>query len=252
MVFHDQDRDGVHDDGEEGLAGIRVSNGRQIVRTDHEGRYRLPIDDDTILFVIKPRGWMTPVNEDKLPRFLLHPQAPRIARVHAFRRQANRAPARLGRLPVEPAGAANPVSAPVLRRHPAAHTKEVEYITHDVIEQVVAEKSTALAGGDPRRHRLRRPLGDEAAEQGDRPDRHPWYNVLGNHDINHDAKDDKHSDETFESHYGPSYYSFDHGTVHFLVLDDVAWTGAQGRGAPGPLCRRPRRSRWSSCVTTSL
>jgi hypothetical protein len=56
----------------------------------------------------------------------------------------------------------------------------------------------------------------------------PWYNVLGNHDINFDAAIDKHSDETFEKHYGPSYYSFDYGTVHFLVLDDVTWTGKTG------------------------
>ena len=33
------------------------------------GGYRLPVDDDTILFVIKPRGWMTPLSELNLPRF---------------------------------------------------------------------------------------------------------------------------------------------------------------------------------------
>src|SRR5690606_31064324 len=51
----------------------------------------------------------------------------------------------------------------------------------------------------------------------------PWYNVLGNHDTNQDVDDDAHSDETWERHFGPSYYSFDHGPVHFLVLDDVRW-----------------------------
>jgi hypothetical protein len=40
------------------------------------------------------------------------------------------------------------------------------------------------------------------------------------------------SDETFESFFGPSYYAFDYGPVHFLVLDDVEWyivDGADGR-----------------------
>ena len=53
----------------------------------------------------------------------------------------------------------------------------------------------------------------------------PWYNVVGNHDINFDSKDDAGSDETFHRFFGPNYYSFDHGPVHFIVLDDVDWSG---------------------------
>jgi hypothetical protein len=37
----------VRDSGEEGLRGIRVSDGREIVKTDRKGRWRLPADDDT-------------------------------------------------------------------------------------------------------------------------------------------------------------------------------------------------------------
>ncbi len=56
----------------------------------------------------------------------------------------------------------------------------------------------------------------------------PWYNVIGNHDINYDARSDRTSDETFERAFGPSYYSFDYGTVHFLVLDDIEWSFPDG------------------------
>jgi 3',5'-cyclic AMP phosphodiesterase CpdA len=64
--------------------------------------------------------------------------------------------------------------------------------------------------------------------------------VIGNHDINFDAKHDRHSDETFERVYGPPYYSFDYGQVHFIVLDDIEWyfptAGGEGeyRGGLGP------------------
>ena len=58
----------------------------------------------------------------------------------------------------------------------------------------------------------------------------PWYNVIGNHDINYDAKNDRHSDETFERVFGPAYYSFDYGPVHFLVLDDVEWLISEKSG----------------------
>jgi hypothetical protein len=43
--------------------------------------------------------------------------------------------------------------------------------------------------------------------------------------MNFDAPDDALSDETFEAVYGPPYYSFDYGAVHFIVLDDVHWKG---------------------------
>ena len=42
-------------------------------------------------------------------------------------------------------------------------------------------------------------------------------------DINLDAKNRTEVNETFEKTYGPSYYSFDYGQVHFVVLDNIDW-----------------------------
>ena len=42
VVFEDVDRDGVRDAEERGLEGVVLSDGRQVVRTDAAGRYRLP------------------------------------------------------------------------------------------------------------------------------------------------------------------------------------------------------------------
>ena len=39
------------------LPGVLVSNGREVVRTDDRGRYRLPMPGDGIVFVIKPPGY---------------------------------------------------------------------------------------------------------------------------------------------------------------------------------------------------
>ena len=44
----------------------------------------------------------------------------------------------------------------------------------------------------------------------------PWYNVIGNHDTNYDARDDAGSDETFERVYGPSTYAFEYARAHFV------------------------------------
>mgnify|MGYP003761246673 CR=1 FL=1 len=67
-VYLDADADGQRDPEEAGLPGVRVSNQRDIVVTDAEGRWRLPVDDDTTLFVIKPRGYRTPVDANGIPR----------------------------------------------------------------------------------------------------------------------------------------------------------------------------------------
>jgi hypothetical protein len=48
----------------------------------------------------------------------------------------------------------------------------------------------------------------------------PWYNVPGNHEINFLASDDERLLETFKRYYGPPYYSFNYGDVHYVVLDD--------------------------------
>src|SRR5687768_4022182 len=67
FVFNDRDGDRKRDQGEPGIPNVRVSNGEGIVKTDRNGKWRLPVDDDTAFFVIKPRGWMTPLNDHNLP-----------------------------------------------------------------------------------------------------------------------------------------------------------------------------------------
>jgi hypothetical protein len=53
----------------------------------------------------------------------------------------------------------------------------------------------------------------------------PFFQVVGNHDMNYSARTDEASTETWERHFGPSWYSFNRGEVHYVVLDDVFWHG---------------------------
>jgi Icc-related predicted phosphoesterase len=53
----------------------------------------------------------------------------------------------------------------------------------------------------------------------------PGFQVLGNHDIEFAAATDEESAATFLQYFGPSYYSFNKGEIHYVVLDDVFWHG---------------------------
>ncbi len=229
VVYEDTNGNRRRDPGEAGVADIKVSNGLNIVRTDANGKYALPISDDAIIFIVKPRGWTSPLNASQLPQFYyIHkPQGS-----PANTKYPGVAPT--GPLPtsvdfpltqqVEP----DKFKALMFGDPQPRNLTEVEYIAHDVIEQIIAAEGHDAAFGVT--------LGDiafddlstfEPLSQAIALIGIPWYNVIGNHDMNLEAPNDELSDETFERVYGPSYYSFDYGATHFLVLDDVTWVGAQ-------------------------
>lgn len=57
----------------------------------------------------------------------------------------------------------------------------------------------------------------------------PFFNVLGNHDLEWDAADNAEASAMFCRLYGPAYYSFNRGKVHYVVLNDVFVVGGKRR-----------------------
>lgn len=55
----------------------------------------------------------------------------------------------------------------------------------------------------------------------------PFFQALGNHDMDYRKGGDETSDVTFKQIYGPSYYSFNRGKAHYVVLDDVRYLGTE-------------------------
>jgi hypothetical protein len=54
----------------------------------------------------------------------------------------------------------------------------------------------------------------------------PFFQVVGNHDLDFDGETDEATTATFSRHFGPRYYSFDRGDVRYVVLDDVLYHGS--------------------------
>lgn len=57
----------------------------------------------------------------------------------------------------------------------------------------------------------------------------PTFQVIGNHDENYEARTDEGSQKTFRENFGPEYYSFNKGKIHYVVLDDVFYLGKESR-----------------------
>ena len=227
-VFNDKNKNGKKDKGETGIENIAVSNGKEISKTNKQGEWELPHDDDTIFFVIKPRDWRTPLNKDNLPQFYY---------IH----KPKGSPKNLKYKGVEPTGplpesidfALIPNKEPdtfkaIFFGDPQPRSiEQINYIAHDIIPELVGtEAKFGVTLGDIMFDDLDlfKPSNANLALIGI-----PWYNVVGNHDINFDSEDDAGSDETFHRFFGPNYYSFDHGPVHFVILDDVEWSGKNNR-----------------------
>jgi len=230
-VFHDRDGDGQRDADEPGLSGVRVSNGRDVVATDAEGRYALAVEGDTEIFVIKPRGWMVPTGEHNLPRyFYLHrPDGSPTSRDPGI--------APTGPLPdaidfpLTPQDEPDTFRALFFGDTQVRTEREVEWLDADIVEQLVGfDGAFGVTLGDLVFDSLH--LFDDLNRSIARIGL-PWFSVVGNHDLNSDARVDELANETFNRVYGPADYAFDWGPVHFVVLDDVFWSWNEEKNRGG-------------------
>lgn len=217
VVYHDVDGDGLRGHGEPGLGDVAVSNGRQVVTTDAWGRYELPLDADPMVFVVKPRDWAPPLEPDGLPRF--YHLRPPVATQGGVPTSADFA------LRPRPEGARFRM---ILFGDTQPYTPEhLDYLSRDVVVEVIAEGVADdaafgmilgdLVGDDPS---LFPALNAAIARIPV-----PWYHVIGNHDVDYRAADDRSANATFERFYGPADYAFQVGPVHFAVLDSIVYAG---------------------------
>ncbi|NZA26645.1 calcineurin-like phosphoesterase C-terminal domain-containing protein [Luteimonas sp. SJ-92] len=189
---------------EDGLAGVKVSDGRQLAVSDAQGRWRLPAPAQGPVFMIKPPGHAVPAGADGLPDFW---------------RPVDAADCDFALVPAEDAAGA-PLEVLVFADPQAGNAREAEYYGADVVAPLQ----------DGHRARLGVGLGDIANDDlslypainawttrlGV-----PWLHVAGNHDLDAGVADDADSLRTFRRVYGPDTFAWEEPEAVFIGLDDV-------------------------------
>ncbi|MFP3904716.1 MAG: calcineurin-like phosphoesterase C-terminal domain-containing protein [Armatimonadota bacterium] len=247
VVYHDANHNGERDAGETGLANIAVSNGRDVVLTDDGGHYQIEIDDDDIIFVIKPRNWMTATDDNGVPRYYYIHKPDGSPDLHYPGVEPTGDLPESVDFPLYSQPEAEQFMVLVFGDPQPRNDWQVDFLANDVLDGIAAQGTGAVmsfALGDIVADRL--DLLDSVADAfGTLPV--PGYFVLGNHDENYDATDDAYADETWERVFGPATYSLNYGPVHFIVIDDVIWH--PGEGTPESYSEWKKQGRYTCGIS---
>ncbi|TDQ11515.1 calcineurin-like phosphoesterase C-terminal domain-containing protein [Pedobacter metabolipauper] len=227
IVYEDKNVNNIKDKAEGGIKGVAVSNGSEVVLTDERGRYELPIGKDDIIFVIKPSGYQVGLNADNLP------QSYYIHKPLGSPKSKFKGVAPTGKLPKSINFALHKqvenddFKILVMGDPQVLDKRELEYYNKSILSEAAQVKDIAfgISLGDM----VQEDLGLNGDYKKLTSNLHvPWYNVLGNHDMNTDSGIDSLHDETFEADFGPASYSFNYGKAHFIILDNNVFPDPRG------------------------
>lgn len=225
-VFEDVNGNGIMDRKEKGIAEVAVSDGENIVLTDKSGYYELPVSDHCVIFVIKPKGYIPPANENNLlQNYYIH--------------KPNGSPD-MKYSGSEPTGIIpDPLNFPLIQYDDPAKFSFFAFgdpqpyssTQLDYFKRAIVDEARNLTEGISFGISLGDIVGDHLDLQPEYANVMkemglPWYNVIGNHDRNLDCKKEIYANETFEANFGPSTYAFRYGDTHFIVLDDIFMNNA--------------------------
>ena len=179
-VFRDDNGNGRRDPGEPGLPDIQVSDGLTIVKTDAQGNYVLPKADGRFIFATKPKDgiFTTPYYRPLSEKTDFGIRPCPVKKKTVFL-SVNDSECK------DASGFIGEVAA-------AAKQYQADFLVHcgDIGNQPGHKKTMTGAGI-------------------------PVYYAIGNHDF----KRNKNGGEAFfEQNFGPLYFSFDYGNVHFIVV----------------------------------
>lgn len=219
------------------LAGVVVSDGVRVTQTDTEGIYALDSDKELgYVFISIPSGYMTAADACAIPQFFAHTAKPA--------GQSERHDFTL--TPVD--NTRHTVIAATDHHLADRESLDVTQFTAEggFIDDVKAVAATtaspvySICMGDMswdeywHKRNFMLPEFRSLYERYTFPC--PVFNAMGNHDNDPYCASDEAASAAFRREIGPTYYSFNLGQLHYVVLDNIIYVNTGGReGAIGKL-----------------
>ena len=193
-----------------GVPGVVVTDGIDCVLTDQQGQYTLPPNRDVrFIYLSTPSGYL-PKTEQTIPLFYqkLNPAKQDIYDFELVRNPQNE------------------INHLFLVQADAQVTSEDDVKAYAKYLQDMKEYIRPYMG-------KKEVFGIDCGDiVGDTPSLYPSYidtvssleipiyRAIGNHDMTYGGRTFEYSYRTFESYFGPIYYSLNKGNAHYIVLDN--------------------------------
>lgn len=252
-VFLDANRNGRFDDGEAGVEGVLVSNGLDWAVTDSRGFYEIAVRDDMNLSIVQPSGMRVPTDDRLVPQFFyIHKRG---GTGYDLRfgglPDTGPAPARVNFPLIRDGAAGTSFKCAVLADPQTYSNEQLGWLRDGVIAEIVRSGTNP---GDCMVH-----LGDVVGDDLGLLDRLlristvtgvPQWLVIGNHDIDFDARTNDDKADSWRRIYGPNYYAFEQGEVLFVALDNIYYPcGAEDAARGRVNCAEGRRPVYNGRLT---
>ncbi len=200
----------------EGIEGVAVTDGVAVVLTDKNGKYSFSGKPDTrFVYISKPSGYKISVKKS-VPQFYF--ELPPDKKKHIVN------------FPLEKISGDDARHGFVVWADPQVKTEKEVLLAKEVANDLIN-----LLGNYPpdiQFHGLG--CGDIIGDNPvlfDRikdilePTEIPFYQSMGNHDMLYNNRSNYLAPGVYQSHFGPDYYSFNRGEIHYVVLNNVFYIG---------------------------
>ncbi|MBT8145529.1 MAG: calcineurin-like phosphoesterase C-terminal domain-containing protein [Gammaproteobacteria bacterium] len=235
-VFLDLSGNGRRDTIEPGIGDVAVSNGCDVVLTDSSGFYEIDLAPYQLLFISKPADYQVAVDESNVPQFFYRHYPEGTPEIVAGTAVEWVFPVIEATGPLPEAIDFPLTDMPDASEQFTAHGFADTQARFDLSEDMLREDLINPLIDNPYGVDFGLTVGDVVYDNLALYPRHKammglmgipqWY-VPGNHDINFQSPNAGFANETYKLHFGPTYYSFNHGNVHFVVLNNVEYAGAE-------------------------
>jgi hypothetical protein len=199
-----------------GLKGVIVSDGYSVVATDNSGKYEMELHPNAVaIFVSTPAGYAF-THEKGLARHYRMVQDTNLRKAINFE--------------LEPLAGDDTHHQFIIWADP--QVKNEKDVARMMAESVPDVQKFVKGANGALLHGIT--VGDLVWDNHDLFDSYnaavekmgiPFFQCIGNHDMDYNKGGDDQSDDTFQQHYGPTWYSFNRGKAHYVVMDDVRYLG---------------------------